>query len=101
MCPFQLAFKVAAPCWSRRLECSGFGMPYSGFAFERDTDCLPGSRKCYNLRTRKGNESLETGSEMWAPSLRDSGSIVAFRNPTLKRGANDHCAYGASKVLQG
>jgi hypothetical protein len=29
------------------------------------------------------------------PSLRDSGYIVGFFNPTLKRGANNHCAYGA------
>ena len=31
----------------------------------------------------------------WAPSLRDSGQIVGFAHPALKRGANKHCAYGA------
>jgi hypothetical protein len=30
-----------------------------------------------------------------APSLRDSERFVGFANPTLKRGANKHCAYGA------
>ena len=31
----------------------------------------------------------------WAPSLRDSGQIVGFAHPALKRGASKHCAYGA------
>jgi hypothetical protein len=30
-----------------------------------------------------------------APSLRDSGICGWASNPTLKRGANQHCAYGA------
>jgi hypothetical protein len=30
-----------------------------------------------------------------APSLRDSVSTVGFAYPTLKRGADNHCAYGA------
>jgi hypothetical protein len=30
-----------------------------------------------------------------APSLRDSVGIIGIANPTLKRGANNHCAYGA------
>ncbi len=34
-----------------------------------------------------------------APSLRDSGAIIGFANPTLKRGANNHCAYGAGDGL--
>jgi len=38
----------------------------------------------------------------YAPSLRDSGCsgcIVGCANPTLKRGANNHCAYGAGDRL--
>ena len=31
----------------------------------------------------------------WAPSLRDSGQIVGFADPALKRGASKHCAFGA------
>jgi hypothetical protein len=31
----------------------------------------------------------------FAPSLRDSPHNSAFLYPTLKRGANQHCAYGA------
>jgi len=31
----------------------------------------------------------------WAPSLRDSGQIVGFAHPALKRGASKRCAYGA------
>ena len=30
-----------------------------------------------------------------APSLRDSVGFVGFADPTLKRGANNRCAYGA------
>jgi len=31
----------------------------------------------------------------WAPSPRDSGQIVGFAHPALKRGASKHCPYGA------
>ena len=37
---------------------------------------------------------LETNSR-FAPSLRDSDPILRVAFPTLKRGANDHCASGA------
>ena len=30
-----------------------------------------------------------------APSLWDSGRFLSIPHPTLKRGANEHCAYGA------
>jgi len=33
----------------------------------------------------------------WAPSIRGSGRMVGFCLPTLKRGANNRCAYGASE----
>jgi len=33
----------------------------------------------------------------WAPSLRDSAGIDGIVYPTLKRGANIHCAYGAGR----
>ena len=47
---------------------------------------------------RFSQKALE-GSGAWAPSLRDSGWIVGFANPTLKRGANNHCAYGAGSAI--
>ena len=31
----------------------------------------------------------------WVPSLWDPGQIVGFAHPALKRGAGEHCAYGA------
>ena len=34
---------------------------------------------------------------MQAPSLRDSGPILEADFPTLKRGANKHCAGGAGE----
>jgi hypothetical protein len=52
-----------------------------------------------------GHLPLETGCReafywnRWAPSLRDSGGIVGLTFPTLKRGANKHCAYGAGDGL--
>jgi len=40
-------------------------------------------------------ESAVGGRSAEAPSLRDSGILGGFAHPTLKRGANNHCAYGA------
>ena len=40
---------------------------------------------------------LETSSQ-FAPSLRDSDPILGVAFPTLKRGANDHCASGAMEI---
>jgi len=31
----------------------------------------------------------------WAPFLRNSGQIVGYADPALKRGASKQCAYGA------
>jgi len=39
--------------------------------------------------------------EGMAPSLRDSGLCGGASNPTLKRGANQHCAYGAIASISG
>jgi hypothetical protein len=36
-----------------------------------------------------------------APSLRDSGVCGGASNPTLKRGANNRCAYGAVASISG
>jgi hypothetical protein len=33
-----------------------------------------------------------------ASSLQDSGEIVGYANPTLKRGANNHCTYGTRRM---
>jgi len=38
---------------------------------------------------------LILASNILAPSLRDSTGDVWNRFPTLKRGAKEHCAYGA------
>jgi hypothetical protein len=40
------------------------------------------------VKTSEGRSSL-------APSLWDSGLITGFANPTLKRGADNHCTHGA------
>jgi len=42
--------------------------------------------------------AVPMGHLRFAPSLRDSGKMFVFVYPTLKRGANKPCAYGAGRM---
>ena len=72
--------------------------PGSGPGRLREKPCFQMNRTKSIPQGLKHNVYFEDYETDFTPSLRDSGCVVGCAIPTLKRGVNNHCAYGAGSL---